>query len=128
MYGGFTEWLIDSNSDVKIVNLSESWSPVDDIFISVVGDNSEFVFRNEVFLETRINVTLVLYGENNKVIIDMENLSGWNVEIIFGDFCRDNEVDIINVKDDRNVIADYYLSENSVRVENIVKVNGIRKL
>ena len=65
---------------------------------------------------------------NNKVIIDMENLSGWNVEIIFGDFCRDNEVDIINVKDDRNVIADYYLSENSVRVENIVKVNGIRKL
>lgn len=58
----------------------------------------------------------------------MENLSGWNVEIIFGDFCRDNEVDIINVKDDRNVIADYYLSENSVRVENIVKVNGIRKL
>lgn len=65
---------------------------------------------------------------NNGVTIDMENLSGWNVEIIFGDFCRDNEVDIINVKDEQNVVADYYLSENSVRVENIVKVNGIRKL
>lgn len=65
---------------------------------------------------------------NNKVIIDMENLSGWSVEIIFGDFCRDNEVDIVNVKDEQNVVADYYLSEASVRVENIVRVNGIRKL
>ena len=65
---------------------------------------------------------------NNKVTIDMENLSGWNVEIIFGDFCRDNEVDIINVKDEQNVVADYYLSEYSVKGENIVKVNGIRKL
>lgn len=65
---------------------------------------------------------------NNKVTIDMENLSGWSVEIILGDFCRDNEVDVINVKDERNVVADYYLSEASVRVENIVRVNGIRKL
>lgn len=93
VYGGFTEWLIDSNSDVKIVNLSESWSPVDDIVISVIGDNSEVLFSNEVFLETRINVTLVLYGENNKVIIDMDNFgirSGVTLKRM--SFAKNNEV------------------------------------
>jgi hypothetical protein len=86
------------------------------------------ILRSNNVLNISSKVAPVEGTTNNKVTIDMKNLSGWNVEIIFGDFCRDNEVDIINVKDDRNVIADYYLSENSVRVGNIVKVNGIRKL
>ena len=94
VYGGFTEWLIDSNSDVKIVNLSESWSPVDDIVISVIGDNSEVLFSNEVSLElVNIEVTLVLYGENNKVIIDMDNFgirSGVTLKRM--SFAKNNEV------------------------------------
>lgn len=64
---------------------------------------------------------------NNKVTIDMENLSGWNVEIIFGDFCRDNEVEIVNVEDERDVEVNY-IGEASIKVNNVVMINGTRKL
>lgn len=122
MYGGFTEWLIDSNSDVKIVNLSESWSPVDDILISVVGDNSEFVFRNEVFLETRINVTLVLYGENNKVIIDMDNFgirSGVTLKRM--SFAKNNEVIVRHMVPEFVVKTEKNLTDNN----NTLKIERI---
>lgn len=122
MYGGFTEWLIDSNSDVKIVNLSESWSPVDDILISVVGDNSEFVFRNEVFLETRINVTLVLYGENNKVIIDMDNFgirSGVTLKRM--SFAKNNEVVVRHMVPEFVVKTEKNLTDNN----NTLKIERI---
>lgn len=95
-YGPFSEWLIDSNSDVKIVNLSKTWSSVDNIVISVLGDNSEILFSNEVSLElTNIEVTLVLYGENNKVIIDMDNFgirSGVTLKRM--SFAKNNEVSV----------------------------------
>ena len=122
VYGGFTEWLIDSNSDVKIVNLSESWSPVDDILISVVGDNSEFVFRNEVFLETRINVTLVLYGENNKVIIDMDNFgirSGVTLKRM--SFAKNNEVIVRHMVPEFVVKTEKNLTDNN----NTLKIERI---
>lgn len=64
---------------------------------------------------------------NNKVTIDMENLSGWNVEIIFGDFCRDNEVEIVNVEGERDVEVNY-IGEASIKVNNVVMINGTRKL
>lgn len=123
VYGGFTEWLIDSNSDVKIVNLSESWSPVDDILISVVGDNSEFVFRNEVSLElVNVEVTLVLYGENNKVIIDMDNFgirSGVTLKRM--SFAKNNEVVVRHmvpefvVKTEKNFTD----NNNTLKIERI---------
>lgn len=95
-YGVFSEWLIDSNSDVKIVNLSKTWSSVDNIVISVIGDNSEVLFSNEVSLElTNIEVTLVLYGENNKVVIDMNNFgirSGVMLKRM--SFAKNNEVTV----------------------------------
>jgi hypothetical protein len=94
-YEPFSEWMIDSNSDVKIVNLNKTRGlGVDDIVISVIGDNSEVLFSNEVSLElVNIEVTLVLYGENNKVIIDMDNFgirSGVTLKRM--SFAKNNEV------------------------------------
>lgn len=122
-YGVFSEWLIDSNSDVKIVNLSESWSSVDNIVISVIGDNSEVLFSNEVSLElTNIEVTLVLYGENNKVVIDMNNFgikSGVNLKKM--SFAKNNEVTVRHmvpefvVKTEKNFTD----NNNTLKIERI---------
>lgn len=121
--GGFTEWLIDSNSDVKIVNLSKTWSSVDNIVISVIGDNSEVLFSNEVSLElTNIEVTLVLYGENNKVVIDMNNFgikSGVNLKKM--SFAKNNEVTVRHmvpefvVKTEKN----FTYNNNTLKIERI---------
>lgn len=123
VYGGFTEWLIDSKSDVKIVNLSKTWSPVDNIVISVIGDNSEVLFSNEVSLElTNIEVTLVLYGENNKVVIDMNNFgikSGVNLKKM--SFAKNNEVTVRHmvpefvVKTEKN----FTYNNNTLKIERI---------
>lgn len=78
------------------MNLSKTWSSVDNIVISVIGDNSEVLFSNEVSLElTNIEVTLVLYGENNKVVIDMNNFgirSGVMLKRM--SFAKNNEVTV----------------------------------
>lgn len=121
--GGFTEWLIDSNSDVKIVNLSKTWSSVDNIVISVIGDNSEVLFSNEVSLElTNIEVTLVLYGENNKVVIDMNNFgikSGVNLKKM--SIAKNNEVTVRHmvpefvVKTEKN----FTYNNNTLKIERI---------
>ena len=123
MYGGFTEWLIDSNSDVKIVNLSKTWSSVDNIVISVIGDNSEVLLSNEVSLElTNIEVTLVLYGENNKVVIDMNNFgikSGVTLKRM--SFAKNNEVIVRHmvpefvVKTEKN----FTYNNNTLKIERI---------
>lgn len=123
VYGGFTEWLIDSKSDVKIVNLSKTWSSVDNIVISVIGDNSEVLFSNEVSLElTNIEVTLVLYGENNKVVIDMNNFgikSGVNLKKM--SFAKNNEVTVRHmvpefvVKTEKN----FTYNNNTLKIERI---------
>lgn len=62
--------------------------------------------------------------KDNKVMIDMRNLLGWDVEINIGRFCRDNEIEIVNVSNERDVVV-YYADE---ALDNIVKVNGKRKL
>lgn len=62
--------------------------------------------------------------KNNKVKIDMKNLLGWDVEINIGRFCKDNEIEVINANSERDVVVNY-ADETS---NNIVKVNGVRKL
>lgn len=123
-YEPFSEWMIDSNSDVKIVNLNKTRGlGVDDIVISVIGDNSEVLFSNEVSLElVNIKVTLVLYGENNKVIIDMDNFgirSGVTLKRM--SFAKNNEVVVRHmvpefvVKTEKNFTD----NNNTLKIERI---------
>lgn len=121
-YGVFSEWLIDSNSDVKIVNLSKIWNPADSIVISVVGDNSEVLFSNELSLElVNIEVTLVLYGENNKVMIDMGNFGiKSEVKVKRMSFAKNNEVTV------RHMIPEFVeIEENFTDNNNIIKVETL---
>ena len=122
-YGPFSEWIIDSNSDVKIVNLNKTRNlSADDIVISVLGNNSEVLFSNEVFLETRINVTLVLYGENNKVIIDMDNFgirSGVTLKRM--SFAKNNEVIVRHMVPEFVVKTEKNLTDNN----NTLKIERI---
>lgn len=122
-YEPFSEWIIDSNSDVKIVNLNKTRGlGVDDIVISILGDNSEVLFSNEVFLETRINVTLVLYGENNKVIIDMDNFgirSGVTLKRM--SFAKNNEVIVRHMVPEFVVKTEKNLTDNN----NTLKIERI---
>lgn len=105
------------------MNLSKTWSSVDNIVISVIGDNSEVLFSNEVSLElTNIEVTLVLYGENNKVVIDMNNFgikSGVNLKKM--SFAKNNEVTVrpmvpeFVVKTEKN----FTYNNNTLKIERI---------
>lgn len=110
------EWRIDSDSDVEIANESKKgWSSFDNIVISVVGNNSEFVFRNEVSLElVNIEVTLILYGENNKVTIDMDNFgirSGVNLKRM--SFAKNNEVVVRHMVPEFVVKAEKNFTDNN---------------
>lgn len=114
-YGVTSEWRIDSNSDVKITNENKKgWCSFDNIVIRVVGDNSEFVFSSEVPLElVNIDVTLVLFGENNKVIIDMNNFgikSGVNLKRM--PIAKNNEVIV------RHMIPDFVQVEENFTDNN----------
>lgn len=105
------------------MNLSKTWSSVDNIVISVIGDNSEVLFSNEVSLElTNIEVTLVLYGENNKVVIDMNNFgikSGVNLKKM--SIAKNNEVTVRHmvpefvVKTEKN----FTYNNNTLKIERI---------
>lgn len=122
-YGITTEWRVDSNSDVKITNENKKgWCSFDNIVIRVVGDNSEFVFSSEVPIGlVNIDVTLVLFGENNKVIIDMNNFgikSGVNLKRM--PIAKNNEVIV------RHVVPDFVQAEenftdnnNNLRMETL---------
>ena len=119
-----TEWRVDSDSDVKITNENKKgWCSFDNIVIRVVGDNSEFVFSSEVPLElVNIDVTLVLFGENNKVIIDMNNFgikSGVNIKRM--PIAKNNEVIVRHmvpefvVKTEKN----FTYSNNTLKIEKL---------
>lgn len=120
-YGITSEWRIDSDSDVEIVNEKEGWSSFDNIAISIVGNNSEFVFRNEVFLETDLNINLILYGDNNKVIIDMDNFgikSGVNVKRL--SFAKNNEVVVRHmIPEFVEVEEDFTDNNNNLKIEKL---------
>lgn len=122
-YGVTSEWRIDSNSDVKITNENKKgWCSFDNIVIRVVGDNSEFVFSSEVPLElVNIDVTLVLFGENNKVIIDMNNFgikSGVNLKRM--PIAKNNEVIVRHmIPDFVQVEENFTDNNNNLRMETL---------
>ena len=121
-YGVTSEWRIDSNSDVEIDNKYEKWCACEDIVIRVVGDNSEFVFSSEVPLElVNIDVTLVLYGENNKVIIDMNNFgikSGVNLKRM--PIAKNNEVIVRHmIPESVQVEENFTDNNNNLRMETL---------
>lgn len=107
-YGVTSEWRIDSNSDVKITNENKKgWCSFDNIVIRVVGDNSEFVFSSEVPLElVNIDVTLVLFGDNNQVKIDLTNFKNMSVVISFGTAAMGNKVEIIGANENNLNVMD----------------------
>lgn len=118
-----SEWRVDSDSDVEIVNENEKGRcSFDNIVISVVGNNSEFVFSSKVSLElVNINVTLILYGENNKITIDMDNFgikSGVNLKRL--SFAKNNEVIV------RHMIPDFIeVEENFTDNNNNLKIEAL---
>ena len=70
--GGFTEWLIDSNSDVKIVSRSDH-PPMQTVLIKVMGDNSSILFGSTVKRKEAQCVNIEIFGNNNKIGIDLDN-------------------------------------------------------
>lgn len=120
--GAFSEWQIDSNSNVEIVNEKECWSAFDNIMINLVGNNSEVVFRSEALLPaTNLNINLILYGENNKVMIDMGNFGiKSEVKIKRMSFAKNNEVTV------RHMIPEFVeIEENFTDNNNLIKVETL---
>ena len=121
--GAFSEWQIDSNSNVEIVNEKECWSAFDNIVINLVGNNSEVVFRSEVLLPaTNLNINLILYGENNKVVIDMSNFgikSGVNLKRM--SFAKNNEVIVRHMVPEFVIKAEKNFTDNN----NTLKIERI---
>lgn len=120
--GVCSEWQIDSNSNVEIVNEKECWSAFDNIMINLVGNNSEVVFRSEALLPaTNLNINLILYGENNKVMIDMGNFGiKSEVKIKRMSFAKNNEVTV------RHMIPEFVeIEENFTDNNNLIKVETL---
>jgi hypothetical protein len=120
--GAFSEWQIDSNSNVEIVNEKECWSAFDNIVINLVGNNSEVMFRSEALLPaTNLNINLILYGENNKVVIDMDNFGVKSeVKVMRMSFAKNNEITV------RHMIPEFVeIEENFTDNNNIIKVETL---
>ena len=65
-------WMIDSKSDVKIISRSDH-PPMQTVLIKVMGDNSSILFGSTVKRKEAQYVNIEIFGNNNKIGIDLDN-------------------------------------------------------
>lgn len=153
--GGYRSWFIENflsirDSYVKLWDLNiarKGYCLAGDCELEIVNTKPAIAAHSLEFSIVRSNNTLNLsssvpvepksfkirvdfrsdYVKDSKVKIDMENFKGWGLEINFNRHCEGNEVKIVNVEDERYVEVNY-IGEASVKVNNVVMINGKRKL
>lgn len=153
--GGYRSWFIENflsirDSYVKLWDLNiarKGYCLAGDCELEIVNTKPTIAAHSLEFSVVRSNNTLNLsssvpvepksfkilvdfrgdYVKDSKVKIDMENFKGWGLEINFNRHCEGNEVKIVNVEDERYVEVNY-IGEASVKVNNVVMINGKRKL
>ena len=98
---------------------------------SIVRSNNTLSLSSIVPVESKNFKILVDfrsdYTKDSKVKIDMKNFKGWELEVNFGRYCEGNEVEIVNANNERDVEVNY-THEASVKLNNVVMINGKRKL